>query len=551
MKALIIPSATLIPREMRTRFGDIPAVLYPLNGIPLIEYLYKQYVNIVDDIYIVGYKKIEMIEDYINIKRLRIKVIQLDSLNDLGYTISYGLRCIDNPESTHEIYINYADTLVFDDICNTTSNTCFFSIEKPNDVWTFYRVGSQNELTYIYDKLEEIENNSLSTLPFFVGLFYFKDWQPFYNILTSTKRLSNQCDSFYSALQEFSVKYPLDYRYSNEWFDVGHNENYKKAKTGVKAREFNTIEIDEARGILKKYSRNKEKFINEIKWYIKMPSKLQYLIPRIYDYSLSPESPYIAMEYYGYNTLHEIYLYGDIPSNKWKHIFEKLRFAIDDMSQYVVKTCPETQNSIYQMYVSKTISRLTQLKTVSEFMPFFDNDIIINEHRYHSLEYYINYLPKIIHELLIDNNDTDFNIIHGDLCFSNILLEEHLGFIRLIDPRGEFGTFDLYGDPRYEIAKLLHSIDGQYDYIIEDMFDISVADNQIYYQIQSKKESLLNLFKNVFELSPEKFLLLQLIESTLFLSMIPLHNDSITRQYAMLATGLTQLDHVMKETGYE
>ena len=141
----------------------------------------------------------------------------------------------------------------------------------------------------------------------------------------------------------------------------------------------------------------------------------------------------------------------------------------------------------------------------------------------------------------------NFTIIHGDLCFTNILVEDNYNFMRIIDPRGKFGTFDIYGDSRYELAKILHSLEGHYDYIIEDMFDVEVQDTHISYHLQLGEQTALQAFQQVFEKQLTDIQAIRLIEATLFLSMIPLHNDYLSRQYAMLATGITLFDEVVKE----
>ena len=139
-----------------------------------------------------------------------------------------------------------------------------------------------------------------------------------------------------------------------------------------------------------------------------------------------------------------------------------------------------------------------------------------------------------------------FTIIHRDLCFSNILVEDNCHFVRIIDPRGKFGSFDIYGDPRYEIAKILHSLEGKYDYIIEDMFEVNVYGTHIEYKIQEKSEKILQVFEEVFSKLNYDLDEVRLIESLLFLSMIPLHKDYPKRQYVMLATGLELFDKVLK-----
>ena len=80
----------------------------------------------------------------------------------------------------------------------------------------------------------------------------------------------------------------------------------------VAPRSFNRIEIDEVRGILTKTSRHKEKLIDEIRWYLKIPKQLRCFAPRIFDYSLDGNAPFVKMEFYAYRTLHENVLIGSL-----------------------------------------------------------------------------------------------------------------------------------------------------------------------------------------------------------------------------------------------
>ena len=89
-----------------------------------------------------------------------------------------------------------------------------------------------------------------------------------------------------------------------------------------------------------------------------------------------------------------------------------------------------------------------------------------------------------------------FSIIHGDLCFANIMVDSNFSFIKVIDPRGKFGTYDIYGDFRYELAKLFHSVDGKYDFIIKDLFDLdyNTETSCINYHVQDRRREF-NLYK--------------------------------------------------------
>ena len=65
-------------------------------------------------------------------------------------------------------------------------------------------------------------------------------------------------------------------------------------------------------------------------------------------------------------------------------------------------------------------------------------------------------------------------VVHGDLCLSNILYDLRSRVCKLIDPRGSFGAAGIYGDPRYDVAKLYHSIYGLYDFITNDLFHVEI-----------------------------------------------------------------------------
>lgn len=139
------------------------------------------------------------------------------------------------------------------------------------------------------------------------------------------------------------------------------------------------------------------------------------------------------------------------------------------------------------------------------------------------------------------------SLIHGDLCFSNILFEPASNVIRLIDPRGDFMGSVNQGDPRYDLAKLLHSVHGRYDFMINDLFRLE--QQQLVFELsmpqseylQQLEQSLLDKIQaqSVYPLND-----LILLESLLFLTMLPLHSDQPKRQIAFLLTGLKLLNQV-------
>ena len=129
----------------------------------------------------------------------------------------------------------------------------------------------------------------------FVGVFQIEDPVYFKTSLEKAfQEVRPQMSTFYHALQIYSRQHPMKAISTENWFDIGHEDKYYNSKLEVRAREFNHISIDKNRGILRKTSDDKDKFIGEIKWYLKLPSDVEYVRPRIFDYSTSYVNPYVS-----------------------------------------------------------------------------------------------------------------------------------------------------------------------------------------------------------------------------------------------------------------
>ncbi len=540
MKKIIIPSAKSVDGEL-SNIGKLPAVIYPINEEIVFDYLLRQYSDY-DEINVICYEEKERVYDrlktYLNDK---IKIIELLKLRDLGYTIYNAIQ-----ETDEQIIINFGDSIIYGDLDLEQEKDIFlYSEDYKSEKWTFFKE-KDGKIVELIDK-KNIETTNLVKEKMFIGVFQIIHPMEFKKDLEVAFNLDNGISSFYNALQMYSEKYPMKSIKTDNWFDVGHIDRYYESKLEVKSREFNHIKIDKERGILTKTSEDKDKFIGEIKWYLKLPSDLEYVRPRIFNYNLTYEHPSISMEYYAYHTIHELFLNGNLEYQQWLEIFERIKFIYNDFKRYKVSD-NEIDATLEEMYLNKTMARLDKLEKNAKFSEFFKKSIKINDIEYKSLNEIKEILKKEIPKILY--NIKELNIIHGDLCFTNIMIDNNLSFIKLIDPRGKFGKFDIYGDPRYELAKLIHSIDGGYDYIIKDLFDISCNKDKCNIIFSLKKRNtnydVYELFKDVFDKEIKDNLKeIEMIEALLFLSMIPLHNESLNHQYAMLATGIQILDRVI------
>lgn len=532
----IIPSAKIVSEYLQS-IGKLPSVIYPVTDKIVFDFLHEQYAAVSKTIKVLCYEQAEKVHSKLK-KYKNTEVINLPELNDLAYTIYYGL------EDSESVIINFGDTIVLDNIYDNQADSFFYSEDYISDKWTYFD-SDNGKITAIYDKRAEKVNN-LQKEKLFVGVFYLSNPIFFKSCIENAEEVhSSNISIFYLALQLYSKKYPLTPIKTDNWFDIGHADKYFNSKLEVKAREFNHIKIDKNRGILTKTSEDKDKFIGEIKWYLKLPSDVEYVRPRIFSYSTDYAKPYVSMEYYAYHTVHELFLNGDLDIHLWEQIFKRIKFVIQDFKRYSVKD-DNIIPSLEDMYLIKTIQRFEKIRKDARFEVFFQKPIFINGKKYVSLEETINKLKVAIPEFLYDVKE--FNIIHGDLCFANMMVDSNFSFIKVIDPRGKFGSYDIYGDSRYELAKLFHSVDGKYDYIIKDLFDLEYKDESISFSIQDKDRDfdlyqvLTEVFKDEIGDDLKK---IELIEALLFLSMIPLHGESFEHQLVMLGTGLEILNRVV------
>lgn len=536
---VLLPSAVVVSKDMQG-LGRFPAIIYPIDQMRMIDFFCNHYLaegsgDIV--LSVVSYEEYEQVEKRIG-RRDHVDVIRLDELRDIGHTIAYGIEKSGLMEGD-SLIINFADIAVMKRPERPIKDCCVYAIEDVSSKWTYFNY-QDCQIIKFYDKPSG--NVSVDTKNMLIGLFQIENPLLLKELIEECQKEDNrELDSFWIALQKYSMLRPMEMVCTDEWFDIGHIDKYYDMQMAIKSRTFNHITIDRSRGILTKTSDDKEKFIGEIQWYLKLPTDVEYARPRIFSYSTDYMNPYVSMEYYAYHTLHELFLFGDLSNEQWSNVFRRIRFILNDFRRYSVRD-EGIQGSLREMYLEKTLKRLKEMDGAEDF-PEFNKDMNINGTDYISLEEICELLPDLIEELLMDVDE--FSIIHGDLCFSNIMVDSNYSFIKLIDPRGRFGKYDIYGDRKYELAKLMHSIDGKYDYIIKDKFHLDgkkrFAYKIDYDQGADIEECFFKVFAEEMEADARA---IKLIESLLFFSMIPLHKESPSQQKVMLGTAVSLLDEV-------
>ena len=256
--------------------------------------------------------------------------------------------------------------------------------------------------------------------------------------------------------------------------EFGLLEEYE-ALAQIKCRTFNriTTEVDETTGskvLVKEAVDEKGRKLakRECAWYEKAKELEIPVLPEIYQ-----TSP-LKMEFIEGRNIYDCQFEASVK----RRILESLVDALKKLHES--ESVPSDTFSIHEAYYKKTMDRLAEIE---DLVPFArEKEIVVNGKRCRNVYYHKRELEQKL-EALVRNCDR-FHFIHGDCTFSNLMVREN-GEPVLIDPRGYFGFTELYGDVRYDWAKLYYSIVGNYDRFNLKEFQLDIGETEVSLQIAS------------------------------------------------------------------
>lgn len=403
--------------------------------------------------------------------------------------------------------------------------------------WCVAEATADGTLARLHDKVEGLP----TPLEALIGVYYFPDTRLLAQASSDNVAAADATGKraeLAGILERVNRETPIAVRRADSWLDCGNADMQARAhQTLLQARAFNDVKIDPVLGTLTKRSRDSEKFINEINYLRLLPAELSILFPRVLGYSIDWNDPWIEMEYYGYPTLSDVFLFEAVDPAVWKRLFthlsEILRVKLGRHRR------PIAPRAVREMYVTKTRSRLETIRCSDELAGLlqYRGEVTINGVAVPNLPLLWPRIEADVEELVKTASGA---VVHGDLCLSNILYDMRSRICKLIDPRGSFGEVGIYGDPRYDIAKLWHSVHGLYDFIVNDLFRVSLSGTQIELSIRATAahRAIEDGFSSVFFASDYDRHEIQLISALLFASMPALHYDKPHRQLAMYARSL-------------
>ncbi len=458
MNTLIIPAAW---DPQNILFPWVYDLMVPVNGKPTINYILENVKkwNISKVIVLLNKNDTKTLQylQFLNFWDVQILYDAIES-SSLSETLTFAQKYLGNDES---IIIQLWDTILTEDLVFQKD---FISVSRKKvsnpKKWTFI-----DDEFNIWDKQSQINDDAYLVN----GVYFIKNSTKFLQLLQENNSFYHSLESYFKKSDAVLVEH------NNGYYDLWHLDEYYKSKIDfLRVRSFNSLKYDDFRSILTKSSSNKEKLAWEINWFKNLPNDLKNFTPRLVDYKEGTDTEY-SLEFYGYTSLADIFLYGEYEASHLENVLEKIFHYISYVQEnYNDKNFPIKH--FYDIYLDKTFERVEKLLQNDFLEQIYNMDyIIINWKQYDNIKNILDkeYLTNFVNEYIYNPNDC--TIIHGDLCFSNILFDMNSGIFKLIDPRWKFWEIGIWGDIKYDIAKFRHSVHGRYENIISDLFNLQYS----------------------------------------------------------------------------
>jgi len=464
--------------------------------------------------------------------RMRLEIVSVNAPPSILHSLLAALQTVDRDQPVRVVL---GDTLIRDSF---SIDSDFVYTGKVSDArrWCLVSTDPSGKIVAYHDK----QSTTTSDIAL-AGYYHFQHGaflrQCLQDVIPEGARELSQ------LLTRYGSRFPLQAHLAGDWLDFGHIDSLVFARHRLlQSRYFNQLSVDPVLDTITKVSEKTDVLNDEIAWYAGLPEELKVLTPRIIRSDEFDGQLRIVQEYYGYPTLSELYVYGELPEEIWTSIFCKLMKIHDRFANYSGEL---TRGEVLLMYLDKTDDRLALLVRQDDSWRALlgAEQIQLNGRTLANLPALQAGIKEKAGQLADSVRPC---VLHGDLCFSNILFDIHSQIIRLVDPRGRFGRQGIHGDPRYDLAKLRHSISGRYDFILAGMFELQEEGSSFQYKLHSDNvQPLVCAFDAMLQergFDPDE---IRFIEGLLFVSMLPLHKGCPRRQKAMYLTGVDLLNEVL------
>ena len=529
---LICLSGRYIEDELAVHYGRIPPSFMPVNGNRLF--------SLQGQAYVAGERAVLTLpkdfpvttDELQSIQHAGFEVFNIDPRLSLTEAISEVLRYVNTIPKGESVRLLFGDTLV--DIENIPSATKDFVVVNSAQIeypWTY---GEQTKETTLFF---EQDPSNLQDHPVVCGYFSFFDFALLKKAATEK--------TLHMALNTYSASRQLQLIEAQHWYDFGHLTLFYKSKCDLLlSRSFNLIDANNH--TITKTSKQTAKMYAEASWFENLPPKFLMNTPRFIGRKNKDKRAGYELEYLHLPTLSDMLVFGRLNTNSIALILSRcVQLLAEFRSLRPEPNAPESSKD----YATSFYQEVIQHKTWSRFESFcadfgcnLNSRLTLNGETLPPLDEIITAaLSKIPM-----TRPEDISFWHGDFFFGNLFFDFNSQRIMMVDPRGMLfnNVFTQYGDYRYDIGKLSHSVLGGYDHIINNQAKCRrPSPHEFEFLLPGFEraehnfsiELLCSLVEAEFGINSEELNALAII---MFFSLLPLHQDSPKRQASLFANGL-------------
>jgi hypothetical protein len=508
---LLITSGAYVESELASEFGRIPPAFLPVGNRRLYTYQIRQFGRLHEQVFLTlpG----DFLLDEADALQLRDQGVTLFRTTPGALLGAAVHEFLSGARVTGPLDILYGDTLIADPL-------------REGSDWL--AVGHTDEY---YDWHHEAPAWGRPGGAW-TGLFSFADAALLRDKLAAA-------GDFIAAVGAYSHQIGgLAHWEVSHWLDFGHVHTYFDSKRIMTTqRHFNRLRVVD--GVVTKSGEDAAKIMAEASWFEQAPAPIKpFLAPYICRTGNCDDGTPFAyqLEYLHLAALNELYVFGRLPERVWRRILG----ACDAYLRTASSLAPEpalfsTPDYVRLTYLDKTLQRLGAY--ASQAGIDLDAPWTLNGRAAPALR-------AIVYDaadaLLAGEPAPSF--LHGDFCFSNILFDFRAGRVKTIDPRGTdaLGRPSRFGDLRYDLGKLAHSVLGLYDFIVAGFYLLQADGQDLAFRVLSERclpVQRLFLHTPFSGRLPAQWQCYPVMV-LLFLSMLPLHADDPRRQQALMANGI-------------
>lgn len=531
--AVLITSGAYASAELAAEFGRLPPAFLPVGNRRLISHQQAQLAEHFSSIFLSLPEDFEVEHhDLIKLEKLGVRLVFVPPELDLPSSILYAIGQSEIEDGP--LAILHGDTLFFDIDYEIQDSV---SVARAGDLydWAACDITDGRVVSVVDGGAGQSGQADVLS-----GFFHFSST----NLLI--RCLAGSRGKFVAAMDRYVKDRPMTALHSNRWLDFGHLQRFHTSRGLITTeRVFNSLKMS-ARSVVKT-SDKADRIEAESSWYETVPPALRIHLPQYLGRQNTAGRAGYALEFLYMAPLSDLFVFGGLPREVWRRIFGS---CAEFLAEAATFRAPPPLPPVMDMYLPKTMARLGELARQTGLD--LDREWTCNGARLPSLSE----IARLAAAEIPEPSPAHLSVVHGDSCFSNILYDFRSQSVRLIDPRGQdaAGHPTIWGDNRYDLAKLYHSAHGLYDMIVAGYHDTAMPSSHTVEIVMPRRKATEEAQAAFDEVFMHGFIddlrCIRAITVHLFLSMLPLHSDSPARQTALLANALRMFQVLQDESGH-